>query len=534
MKPRVAYHLLTQDNSIPGNRKDGFRYHHLLFIVLVTPIYLWFELAFGVTLLDTMSGNVIIDDTRVIEHWGRLISGFAFALLMLSIWVRVWEREAMHWLKGALISLAIVLSSILVSWWAQARLLNFYVERTSQELPWAVASLIVLPLSAFFPLLLWHNKTPHRDRIHYLWLSLGAIAILLVVHGLSLLIEQSSPSREQELGAERQQTATLTVIRRGLQEDIYKIPGAGIENSSLKSPSGKAFLSLFPIFGVIYDQKAFADARPQLIGEFMYLDWQRDFGEQAYAAYKDVDDELRHLYESSYRGLNKALVLGGRTVPPGLRFEKFRVHPAVMHHFRQQLACLDCIYIFDMSREEFGREFHRNAKALEVDEALTTFADPEKFERGRTGDRAARTYWAPILALLFSMLGMFTHTFNLLVTTTAYFHRLTFRKLHAADSPLANEVIANNKRVTAAAVIGLALFAYFYDNQITGNPSYIEKRPILWEKRPIAGAIAAHWTVNAQSLIYPFTKKIAPTWISFSDDPLQHIPVVRSWFSHDE
>lgn len=59
MKPRVAYHLLTQDNSIPGNRKDGFRYHHLLFIVLVTPIYLWFELAFGVTLLDTMSGLVI-------------------------------------------------------------------------------------------------------------------------------------------------------------------------------------------------------------------------------------------------------------------------------------------------------------------------------------------------------------------------------------------------------------------------------------------------------------------------------------------
>ena len=44
----------------------------------MTPIYLWFELAFGVTLLDTMSGNVIIDDTRVIEHWGRLISGFAF------------------------------------------------------------------------------------------------------------------------------------------------------------------------------------------------------------------------------------------------------------------------------------------------------------------------------------------------------------------------------------------------------------------------------------------------------------------------
>ena len=40
MIPSASLHLLNQDNSIPGNRKDGFRYHHLLFLIVATPVYL--------------------------------------------------------------------------------------------------------------------------------------------------------------------------------------------------------------------------------------------------------------------------------------------------------------------------------------------------------------------------------------------------------------------------------------------------------------------------------------------------------------
>ena len=87
MIPSVSLHLLTQDNSIPGNRKDGFRYHHLLFVIVLTPIYLWFELAFGVRLLDAMSGAIVLNDSSAIEHWGRLISGAAVALLLLVVYV---------------------------------------------------------------------------------------------------------------------------------------------------------------------------------------------------------------------------------------------------------------------------------------------------------------------------------------------------------------------------------------------------------------------------------------------------------------
>ena len=97
MIPSVSLHLLTQDNSIPGNRKDGFRYHHLLFVIVLTPIYLWFELAFGVRLLDAMSGAVVLNDSSAIEHWGRLISGAAVALLLLSSWVRQCEKQVIRW-----------------------------------------------------------------------------------------------------------------------------------------------------------------------------------------------------------------------------------------------------------------------------------------------------------------------------------------------------------------------------------------------------------------------------------------------------
>lgn len=534
MIPSVSLHLLTQDNSIPGNRKYGFRFHHLLFVIILTPIYLWFELSFGVALLDAMSGNVIIDDTKIIEHWGRMISGAAVALLLLSGWIRHWEREVMSWTKGLLGCLGIVLVSMVATWWAQGQVLEFYVQRTTQELPWAVGSLVFLLVSSFFILRLWLTRVAVDSKARYLWLGIALLAILVVGYAQIVLIRKVTSDRDKQLGIERQRTATLTIVRRGLQEGLYQIPDANIDTRTLQSPEGKTFLSLFPIFGVMYDQEGMAAARPQLIGEFMYRDWQRDFGNQVFAGYQSVAGDIEGFYEKTYKVSAVPVMLGDRTLAPRLSREQFFAHEAVRRELRQQLACFDCNYRVGMDQEEFGREFYRNSKANEVAEAVRTFADPAEFERGRTGDRAARTYWAPILALLFSMLGAFTHVFKLLVTTTAYFQRQTFNDIDAADSPMANEVIANSSRVTAGAVIALAMFAYFFENQITGNASYIEQRATLWQERPIVGAIAAHWTVNTQSLAYPFTKKIRPEWLSFEADPIKKIPVVRDWFADEE
>ncbi len=533
MIPSVSLHLLTQDNSIPGNRKDGFRYHHLLFTIILTPIYLWLELAFGVRLLDSMSGSVVIDDTAAIEHWGRLISGAAVALLVLSGWVRQCEKQVIRWPIALAVSVGIIVVSIIVTWWAQGMVLDFYVQRSRDEIPLALGLLGGLLLSGVVLVRLWWRyATEHKEK-RYVWLTVVVMAILAGGFGQSVLLKRESQKYIAQLGQERQKTATLTIVRRAIQAGMNTLDDPDLDTRALFSPEGKAYLALFPVFGRALDQERFAADRARLLAELMYQDWDRDYGTQSYTAYTSSETELKAIYDGPYRTDKTGYQLDGQKIPPGLSFAAYQVNSVIDRHFRSKLGCFDCEFYMGMSRAQFGKELFKWTQVHNVQKAVETFADAKNFEFGRNGERAARIYWAPILALLFSMAGAFTHVFKLLVTITAYAHRLTFNRIDSADSPLANDVITNNNRVTAAAIIGLALFVYFSDNRITGNLNYVEQRFQMWRDSPIIGAIAAHWTVNAQGFVYPFTKKIRPEWLTFDSDPIAGIPYVSEWLAVD-
>lgn len=533
MIPSVSLHLLTQDNSIPGNRKDGFRYHHLLFVVVVTPLYLWLELAFGVRLLDAMGTHVRIEETEAIGHSGRLISGAAVALFLLTGWFRQCEKKDLGLGRAAAVSLLIVLLSFFVTWHVQELILKFYVKRSHAELPWAFASLAVLCAAGYGLYHLWLNKLAGKGRLRYLWLVLGAVVLLGLGYVQTQLLRTADTGRLNRLGIERQQTATLTIYRRGLQEGLVTLPGGDHPPWALSSPEGKAYLALFPIFAQVYDQEAFAAQRPRLIAELAYRDWDAEYGAQVFAGYQEVEQRLAGRYALEYQGSRRPMPLGDRSVPPGLSAAEFKHAEPVQRWLRTELACFDCDFTMGMSRESFGRELFKWTRQREVQQAIEDFGSPETFKSGEWGDRAARTYWAPILALLFSMLGVFVHVFRLFVTLAAYRHRVTFNRVGASDSPLANEVLHNSARVTAAGIIAAVLFTFFSDNRITGDPGYIEHRAEMWRTRPFVGAIAAHWTVNAQGFIYPFTRKISPRWLSFDKDPMPHIPIVSLWFREE-
>ena len=104
--------LLAQDDAIPGNRKDGFRFHYLIFVLASTPVYLWLELSFGVRLLDHMSSVGSIEQTDSIEHWGRLISGLAVSLLFLAQWFGQCEKWNRPWPLRLGIAAAICLVAV--------------------------------------------------------------------------------------------------------------------------------------------------------------------------------------------------------------------------------------------------------------------------------------------------------------------------------------------------------------------------------------------------------------------------------------
>ena len=556
MIPSASFRLLTQDNTIPGNKKDGFRFHHLLFVIFATPIYLWFELSFGVHLLDSISGTTTPESTAAIEHWGRLISGCAVSLLFLTGWVRQCEKMNVHWAARIIVGIAITLVCILITWWAQGKVIDFYIHRTTVEISVALSVLAVVVLIGFLLLRYWISYNTAQTKCSYFKMGAGFVVILLGGYMMIAGVKYVLPSYTEKLGIERQQAATLTLVRRAIQEGIYSLKGTERDVNAFESPEGKAFLALFPIFGSALNQERFAADRPMLLREMMYRDWDQQYGANSYKAFTEANVDLEKIYDGAYRegsaqyqndlkahGKTVAIAnwtsfirgqLDGETVPPGLLKSAYLASPAMGKFVGKRLACFDCEFRRDMNHADFCHELFKWTQASNVKQILESLESAKHFEKGHDGETAARLYWVPIWALLFSMIGAFTHIFKLIFTITEYAHRQSFHAINAADSPLANRVIDNSRVVTAAVVLGMGLFIYFADNRVTSHPGYQGLREVMWRKHPIVGGLAAHWTVNAQGFIYPFTRKIRPAWLEFSDDPTDHIPMVRDWVARED
>jgi hypothetical protein len=508
-----------------------------------------------VRLLDNISGSVVPEDVAAIEHWGRLISGCAVALLFLSGWVQQCEKYNIHWAGRIVIGIAISLACIAFTWWAQGKVIDFYINRTNREITIALSLLLVMVVAGLFVIRAWIRYAV-RDRNCGYWRLIGGLVVILGVgYALMAAIPKLLPNDPEQLGFERQRAATLTLVRRAVQEHIYALTNVEPDHRTLQSAEGKAFLALFPIFGMTFDQSRFDRDRPGLLRELMYRDWDQQYGEQSFAAFTDAWQALQRIHEDTYQKASTQLArevssLGGRLaqqnyastlasvmegeVPvPRLNLASFSESKSGQRFIAKRLGCLDCVFNARMNREDFGRELFKWTQANNVRQAIETFGSAKHFETGHDGERAARTYWVPIWALLFSMTGAFTHIFKIIFTLTEYAHRMTFNDVKAADSPLADRVIRNSRIVTAGVVLAMGLFIYFSDNRVTGHERYVELRSVMWRQSPIVGGIAAHWTINAQGLVYPFTRKIRPSWLAFDNDPLSGVPLLADWIRTD-
>ena len=560
---QLAARLLEQDDDLPGNRNSGFRFNFLLLILVLTPIYLWFELSFGVHLLDTISGKTTPEETTAIEHWGRLISGIAVSLLFVTEWFRQCEKRSHPWVVRILVSLAICLVCVPLTWLTQGKVIDFYVKRGTTEIALDLGGLAVAVAAGFFVLRFWLRRCIVEQR-HGPAMTVFGLAVILGVGVTFLSTTQFwlpgfnekmgiAPVLSRQLGEERKQAATLSVIRRGAQEGIYHPKKFDFSPQTAASPEGKAVLALFPVIGSVVDQAPLEADRARIIAELMYRDWDEQSGEQSHAALLAIEADLRRIHAEEYQvgsaafsknpsriGANQAWakfskdLLGTEAIRPNLSLAEFMQQPALSAYIARQVACFDCQFHPGMSREQFGRELFKWTQNHNVERTVANFASASYFEDGRDGETAARTYWVPIWALLFSMVGGFTHLFKMLFTAAEYFQRMTFHRVRAADSLLANEVVGNSKMMIAISITLITLFIFFSDNRVTGDPAYIEIRERLWDKHPVVGAIAAHWTINAQGLLYPFTKKLRPEWLEFKADPVQWIPFMSALTKPDD
>ncbi len=551
--------LWQQNNSLPGNRGDGFRFRYLLFFIVATPIYLWFELSFGVNLLDIMGGDKPPEATDSIEHWGRIISGIAVALVFLKGWLEESEKWKRSWTLRIIVSIAICVFSIVMTWIIQDAVIEFYIKRGKSEVAIALGALVTLAVGGILMLKFWLRRSVLKRRSGLVptlaglvvIVALGSVLITNLNTVLNAVARQFGISERlaQSLGSERQQAATLTLVRRGLQQGIYSVEGLLAGHETAHSAEGKTALALFPIVAAGMDQSHFAADRAVILHHVMYRDWNEQYGEGSYNAFIDIVRGLEEMHAGAYRKLSDAYpanvaargraaadvqwdrdvrdLLTGGTVSPGLNLANFMSEPAIPKYIGKALGCFDCVFRAEMKRDEVTRELFKWTQAINVSQALTTLESAEHFESSRDGETAARTYWVPIWALLFSMVGAFTHLFKMAFTLTEYAQRRTFHRARASDSALANSIVWNAKILIAIGILGLMLFIFFSDNRVTGNETYVRLHDRMWRTEPLVGALAAHWTINAQALIYPFTKKIRPDWLVFSNDPLDWLPIKR-------
>lgn len=532
--------LLAQDNSIPGNRTDGFRYHHLLFIIAITPVYLWFELSFGVHLLDNIGGNVSLESVDAVEHWGRLISGMAVSLLFLSGWIRQSEKLDKPWPVRVLVSIAIVAVCIPLTWLLQDQVIDFYVKRGTAEIALNLAALSVVTVIGYVILRTWLRVCVLEKARGSLIAIAGLAAILLmgiatlkgVTYLLPIIAQRMgmADAITSRLGVERQRAATLTLVRRGIQEDVYTLDRIPFSTFAAASPEGKAALALFPILGSVLDQTKFSADRPRILRALMFKDWRTQHGARNWEIYKGLADQIDTTFHGPYRDAQSRRqpvevdFFAGKPLRAGLSREAFWHDNTVTNFLRAKMGCLDCTFNPDMDRGALELEMFTWTQQGNIDQMLKILESAAHFEKGHDGETAARTYWVPIWALLFSMLGAFTHIFRLVFTIAEYTQRNALHLVHASDSPLADELVRRSRLVVAAAVSALVLFVYFSDNRITGSDAYLQLRDRMWRQHPIVGAIAAHWTINAQGLVYPFTKKLRPSWLEFRSDPIAWVP----------
>ena len=503
--------LLRQNNALPGNRADGFRYHHLRFMIALTPIYLWLELSFGVSLLDKMGSSLPIDETQAVEHWGRLISGLALALVFLKIWFQQCEKWDRAWTVRVLVSLAIVALSIVVMWQVQDAVIEFHVHRAGAQIAVGLAALAAILVVGGWLARSWLTRSMANRRRGVpttlaglaLIVAVGAVLLANLSPMLSALTRQAGFEEQvaRTLGLERQRAAKLTVMRRGLQKGYYRDPLLPVAPDALDSAEGKAALALFPIVAAGMDIAHFAPEQARVMNELMYDDWLADNGEAAWNAYKEAVAETASV--------------ANRTLESERR------------HLRMAAACNECDFHSGMSRREYTRELHKRVEAENVRTALQDLDDAKHFEAGDDGEKAARTYWVPIWALLFSMVGGVVHLFKMAFTITEYVQRRAFQTVGAADSTLANRVVGHSRRLIALGILGLSLFIYLSENRVTVNSNYERLHRAMWSKQPIVGALAAHWTINSQALLYPFTRKFRPDWLDFDHDPLAWMPFAQ-------
>lgn len=496
----------------------------IYFLFFVTTIYLVIESAFAAWLIDVMATHSDQSTIQTAEHYGRLISGFAIALLF---WPWILKRKS--WFKRILLLTVGTFFIMGLVYNVERRLINYLIDdsdaqsRAAANVGWLLRSALVteqVKNNMFNGM--WDANTAQTS----LGKAFAGFSTFLVARSESARIQTLSIAPQVIRGVIEAQTGGVKVelsrythsqdaIRKQFEryDALNKRYKAALDQagpyaqskweqylSELKNKNrnwGKGYKShdgnLVPKFAVERTRNAVREK-----GVPVPKNWNTGDRETFVAL-------VRKQHEKKALDALEAQLKG---IPKGLGLTAFANHSSIQNSWREMLGypqSLGILSISKLSEDQFRKQVYDPTIAHRAKTLLTSYrSDVEEYGDGRVhaevGRKAYEAMIAPVFALTLSLLGALVH-----------FCKVVFFGIHAVLGYKFRHSGTKTIAIFFIVLISLIGSSLFVTTPLTSHRTYrdwiqldpessLNKSVLISE---IAVGMALDSVIKGQSLMYP-------------------------------
>ncbi len=516
-------------------------------MLVLTLVYLAWEMAFNARLLDVVGNLESHAKVESIEVWGRLISGFALALVLLGSWLTKLAKQGipvevcLQRLPKVLVGCALLMGAV---FFAQKMIIDVLVSMSTAEDRRRAAVLVPL------------TKLIQVGQVEIPSLALGktdfetaAGKSLLATLPLQALSHPDLFPRLESVGVERFFEAFARQAR-GQPEQMHEIYAQSVDElvRQYRGPYSEANASYQREVGEKLRQRqaqAWSDyverlkaknrrSRPDNIPRFYWSrvrsdvqiagvpvpnNWRPSDKGGFYAA---VANRVRSEALDQFR--SQSMAVGAMSVPfePGMSQSEFLAHPGVLKRWRDSIKAPATVRpVPGLSAAAFDRDVFEKMIEADVRELVrTNYAEVKDYERRgrfyRQGENAYRALIVPPVALVFSLLGAMTHIFKVLAFAVKVF------------TPVPGRLVAGASAVYLALVI---LVPLQLTNSVSEQKLFLDLERYAQEHRGTTGAIVAggiRWATQFQPIFYPVNEFVRTRVLSSPRFDLSPLEALKS------
>ena len=395
----------------------------LVFLILLTLVYLCFELGFNARLLDVVGGNATTQDVEHLEVYGRTLSGIAAALVLLQLLLRRRLRSQSR--RPSMLRIAVGCLLVAGAVFGTIKIfVDVLVATRDAEFRRVAYNTILLQRSLV-------NGQAELDGLvddKLLFAQPEGKAFLALFPFLALsndtLDERMKGTKDQVIGNIVRTSKTGQQYYEDYLEAIKRTHTNWQKYARIPSATNDDLLR--------EQDKAWDD----YLASLRKHGWTPDTvpGYRRAAVVKkvrqkvpvgarwDPSDEVafRDAVEQRYRKSTSGIVVGRDRIPPGLSFAQFVARPGVQGELREALVLPSSVTVAHdyASAGEFRKLYDAMVGKTVRERRASYDSDAAQFEYGarlfKDGNDAARAAIVPPVALAFSLLGAIGHFSKLL------------------------------------------------------------------------------------------------------------------------